>query len=73
MIAAIAILGLLLIFLPAAALFVLGAHVVKRHPGEYDPARNAPRYVRPALFLICAIIIGGGLLLTAGIAALANL
>src|SRR5690606_5859720 len=36
----------------ASALMALGIYVVKTYPNANDPARNAPRFVRPAGFLL---------------------
>lgn len=36
----------------ALALMMLGVYVVRRYPNPGDPARNAPRFVRPAGFLL---------------------
>ena len=47
--------GFVVAVLAGLALLALGLHVVKRHPANYDPARNAKRYTRPALVLVVVI------------------
>lgn len=56
--AIIAGLGFGLGLVAALALLALGLFVTRRHPAEYDPARNAPRFVRPAGVLVALIALG---------------
>lgn len=58
MLALIALVALALALLAALALVALGLVVIKRHPGDYDPARSAKRYTRPALALFLIALFG---------------
>ncbi len=42
----------LIVVASSVALMALGGYVIRRYPNENDPARNAPRFVRPAGFLL---------------------
>lgn len=55
---AVALLGFFLALIAGCILLALGIHVTKKHPGQYDPARNAKRYTRPALVLVILIALG---------------
>lgn len=55
---AVALYGFFLALIAGCVLLALGLHVVKRHPANYDPARNARRYTRPALVLVILIALG---------------
>lgn len=54
----VALLGFGLALVALIAIIALGLYVVRRHPGEYDPARNAPRFTRPALVFVLLIVLG---------------
>lgn len=41
-------LSVIVLFVALLLLVLVGVRVVKKHPAEYDPARNAKRYTYPA-------------------------
>jgi uncharacterized iron-regulated membrane protein len=53
-----ALYGFFLALVAGCVLFALGLYVVKRYPANYDPARNAKRYVYPATVLVILATLG---------------
>lgn len=50
--------GLAALIVGLVVVFAAGIRAVTKHPGEYDPARNAKRYTMPAFLGLVVAAVG---------------